>query len=83
MGEEDVGATGLRSSFVRRAKLWRGGVPHPVSFSHPESLLAPESLTPWSPSTDGDYAQNNAGWQWAAGCGCDAQPYFRKPFTGG
>jgi deoxyribodipyrimidine photo-lyase len=27
--------------------------------------------------TDGDYAQNNAGWQWSAGCGCDAQPYFR------
>jgi len=27
--------------------------------------------------TDGDWAQNNAGWQWAAGCGCDAQPYFR------
>ena len=26
---------------------------------------------------DGDWAQNNAGWQWAAGCGCDAQPYFR------
>ena len=27
--------------------------------------------------TDGDWAQNNAGWQWAAGCGFDAQPYFR------
>jgi deoxyribodipyrimidine photo-lyase len=27
--------------------------------------------------TDGDPAQNNAGWQWSAGCGCDAQPYFR------
>jgi deoxyribodipyrimidine photo-lyase len=27
--------------------------------------------------TDGDWAQNNAGWQWAAGTGCDAQPYFR------
>jgi deoxyribodipyrimidine photo-lyase len=27
--------------------------------------------------TDGDYAQNNFGWQWSAGCGCDAQPYFR------
>src|SRR5690606_32768427 len=26
---------------------------------------------------DGDTAQNNMGWQWAAGCGCDAQPYFR------
>ena len=27
--------------------------------------------------TDGDWAQNNAGWQWSAGCGVDAQPYFR------
>jgi deoxyribodipyrimidine photo-lyase len=35
--------------------------------------------------TDGDWAQNNAGWQWAAGCGCDAQPYFRifNPSTQG
>lgn len=27
--------------------------------------------------TDGDLAQNNGNWQWIAGCGCDAQPYFR------
>ena len=27
--------------------------------------------------TDGDLAQNTAGWQWTAGCGCDPQPYFR------
>lgn len=27
--------------------------------------------------TDGDPAQNNAGWQWCAGCGLDAQPWFR------
>lgn len=27
--------------------------------------------------TDGDWACNNMGWQWSAGCGCDAQPYFR------
>ena len=26
---------------------------------------------------DGDLAANNGGWQWSAGCGCDAQPYFR------
>jgi deoxyribodipyrimidine photo-lyase len=23
------------------------------------------------------WANNNAGWQWSAGSGCDAQPYFR------
>ncbi len=35
--------------------------------------------------TDGDLAQNNAGWQWSAGCGCGAQPYFRvfNPVTQG
>lgn len=27
--------------------------------------------------TDGDRSQNNMGWQWCAGSGCDAQPYFR------
>jgi deoxyribodipyrimidine photo-lyase len=26
---------------------------------------------------DGDPAQNNLGWQWSSGSGCDAQPYFR------
>jgi len=26
---------------------------------------------------DGDAAQNNFGWQWSAGCGVGAQPYFR------
>ena len=35
--------------------------------------------------TDGDWAQNNMGWQWAAGCGADAQPWFRvfNPMTQG
>lgn len=34
---------------------------------------------------DGDWAQNNMGWQWAAGCGADAQPWFRvfNPMTQG
>ena len=35
--------------------------------------------------TDGDWALNDAGWQWSTGCGCDAQPYFRvfNPVTQG
>jgi len=35
--------------------------------------------------TDGDWAINNLGWQWSAGCGVDAQPYFRvfNPVTQG
>jgi deoxyribodipyrimidine photo-lyase len=34
---------------------------------------------------DGDPASNNLGWQWSAGTGCDAQPYFRvfNPVTQG
>lgn len=27
--------------------------------------------------TDYDLSANNGNWQWAAGCGCDAAPYFR------
>ncbi len=26
---------------------------------------------------DADLANNSMGWQWSAGCGCDAQPWFR------
>ena len=26
---------------------------------------------------DADMANNDMGWQWSAGCGCDAQPYIR------
>jgi len=26
---------------------------------------------------DADAANNDLGWQWSAGCGCDAQPWFR------
>lgn len=34
---------------------------------------------------DGDLAANNGGWQWAAGTGADAAPYFRvfNPTTQG
>jgi deoxyribodipyrimidine photo-lyase len=33
--------------------------------------------------TDGDWANNNLNWQWSAGCGVDAQPWFRvfNPLT--
>ena len=27
--------------------------------------------------SDYELASNNGNWQWAAGCGCDAAPYFR------
>ncbi|MEO6462033.1 MAG: deoxyribodipyrimidine photo-lyase [Candidatus Eisenbacteria bacterium] len=49
------------------------------------SFLAKDLLTNWQRGerwfmqhlVDGDVANNNGGWQWAAGTGTDAQPYFR------
>ena len=31
----------------------------------------------WDTLVDADLANNSAGWQWVAGCGADAAPYFR------
>lgn len=31
----------------------------------------------WDTLVDADLANNVAGWQWVAGCGADAAPYFR------
>ncbi|MGR9108873.1 MAG: FAD-binding domain-containing protein, partial [Gammaproteobacteria bacterium] len=37
----------------------------------------------WDTLVDADLANNSAGWQWVAGCGADAAPYFRifNPIT--
>lgn len=39
----------------------------------------------WDTLVDADLANNSAGWQWVAGCGADAAPYFRifNPVTQG
>jgi deoxyribodipyrimidine photo-lyase len=39
----------------------------------------------WDTLVDADLANNSAGWQWIAGCGADAAPYFRifNPLTQG
>jgi deoxyribodipyrimidine photo-lyase len=31
----------------------------------------------WKTLVDADLANNTLGWQWVAGCGADAAPYFR------
>ncbi|MDX2196460.1 MAG: deoxyribodipyrimidine photo-lyase [Cytophagales bacterium] len=49
------------------------------------SFLTKHLLTDWrwgeayfaKKLMDYDLAANNGGWQWCAGCGCDAAPYFR------
>ncbi len=57
------------------------------------SFLCKHLLLPWQDGAahfnnlllDGDLASNNGGWQWSAGCGVDAAPYFRvfNPVTQG
>ncbi len=57
------------------------------------SFLTKDLLIPWQQGArwfwdtlvDGDLASNTMGWQWAAGCGADAQPFFRifNPVTQG
>jgi deoxyribodipyrimidine photo-lyase len=49
------------------------------------SLLVKHLLQPWQQGeawfwdtlVDADLASNSASWQWVAGCGSDAAPYFR------
>jgi deoxyribodipyrimidine photo-lyase len=49
------------------------------------SFLVKHLLIPWQEGTrwfwdtlvDADLANNTLGWQWVAGCGADAAPYFR------
>ena len=31
----------------------------------------------WNTLVDADLANNTLGWQWVAGCGADASPYYR------
>ncbi len=57
------------------------------------SFLIKDLLVPWQRGeewfwdtlVDADLANNAAGWQWVAGCGADAAPYFRifNPVTQG
>jgi len=49
------------------------------------SFLTKDLLIPWQEGArwfwdtlvDADLANNTLGWQWTAGCGADAAPYFR------
>ena len=49
------------------------------------SFLVKDLLIPWQAGAawfldnlvDADLANNSASWQWVAGCGTDAAPYFR------
>jgi len=69
-GMRELAATGLMHNRVRMIVA---------------SFLTKDLLTDWrcgerwfmTHLVDGDLASNNGGWQWAAGTGTDAAPYFR------
>jgi deoxyribodipyrimidine photo-lyase len=69
-GMRELAATGLMHNRVRMIVA---------------SFLAKDLLVDWrrgerwfmTQLVDGDLASNNGGWQWAAGTGTDATPYFR------
>ena len=66
-------------------ELWRTGWMHNRVRMIVASFLVKDLLQPWQEGArwfwdtlvDADLAQNTLGWQWTAGCGADAAPYFR------
>lgn len=66
-------------------ELWRTGWMHnrvrlvAASFLVKHLLIAWQEGAAWFWDTlvDADLANNTMGWQWVAGCGADAAPYFR------
>ena len=66
-------------------ELWATGWMHNRVRMIVASFLVKDLLLPWQEGArwfwdtlvDADLAQNTLGWQWVAGCGADAAPYFR------
>ena len=66
-------------------QLWHTGWMHNRVRMIVASLLTKNLLIPWQEGSkwfwdtlvDADLASNTMGWQWVAGCGADAAPYFR------
>ncbi|HJU84256.1 MAG TPA: deoxyribodipyrimidine photo-lyase [Holophagaceae bacterium] len=79
------GRTGFPVVDAAARQLRETGFVHNRARMITASFLAKHLLQDWRRGeanyltwlTDGNWAQNNAGWQWSAGCGCDAQPWFR------
>jgi deoxyribodipyrimidine photo-lyase len=65
--------------------LWATGWMHNRARLVVGSFLVKDLLLPWQEGAawfretlvDADVANNTLGWQWVAGCGADAAPYFR------
>ncbi|MEM1175933.1 MAG: deoxyribodipyrimidine photo-lyase [Pseudomonadota bacterium] len=88
-----TGQTGYPIVDAGMRQLWRTGWMHNRVRMIVASFLVKHLLVPWQRGADwfldtlldADLANNSAGWQWVAGCGTDATPYFRifNPITQG
>ena len=79
------GQTGYPLVDAGMRQLWRTGWMHNRVRMIVASFLVKDLLQPWQAGArwfwdtlvDADLAQNTLGWQWSAGSGADAAPYFR------
>ena len=79
------GMTGYPLVDAGMRELWRTGWMHNRVRMVAASFLVKHLLIPWQEGAawfwdtlvDADLANNTMGWQWTAGCGADAAPYFR------
>ncbi len=88
-----TGQTGIPMVDAGMRELWQTGSMHNRSRMIVGSFLVKNLLIDWRYGAswfwdclfDADIANNTAGWQWIAGCGADAAPYFRifNPITQG
>ncbi|HMO52124.1 MAG TPA: deoxyribodipyrimidine photo-lyase [Kiritimatiellia bacterium] len=79
------GRTGYPIVDAGMRELWRTGWMHNRVRMIVASFLVKDLLIPWQEGArwfwdtlvDANLANNTLGWQWTAGCGADAAPYFR------
>ncbi len=87
------GRTGYPIVDAGMRELWATGWMHNRVRMSVASFLVKDLHLPWQAGArwfwdtlvDADLANNTLGWQWSAGCGADAAPYFRifNPVTQG
>ncbi|MGQ0700057.1 MAG: cryptochrome/photolyase family protein [Panacagrimonas sp.] len=79
------GRTGIPIVDAGMRQLWHTGWMHNRVRMIVASFLTKNLLIPWQEGArwfwdtlvDASLANNTLGWQWSAGCGADAAPYFR------
>ena len=89
----EKGLTGFPIVDAGMRELWHNGWMHNRVRMLTASFLTKNLLLPWQKGAawfwdtlvDADLANNTMGWQWVAGCGADASPFFRifNPITQG